>query len=134
METPAVEEFLDLCAELTGFDVPELRETGMADTYYATVLRQVGKEHYGRLVRASGRRGADQPAPDDEVLREIAGALTHLWYLGMWPELSAPVQAALGRPSANISFTVSPQAYVEGLVWRTFQGHPPSAKTPGGRT
>ncbi|MFG2843554.1 hypothetical protein ACGF12_10315 [Kitasatospora sp. NPDC048296] len=52
------EEFLRVCAELTGFDVPELRATGMAHEHHRTVLaHRVRDEH----------------------------ALVHLWYVGAWP-------------------------------------------------
>ncbi|MEU9040695.1 MULTISPECIES: hypothetical protein [unclassified Kitasatospora] len=52
------EEFLRVCAELTGFDVPELRATGMAEEHHRTVLaHRVRDEH----------------------------ALVHLWYVGAWP-------------------------------------------------
>ncbi|MFI8455555.1 hypothetical protein [Kitasatospora sp. NPDC085464] len=52
------DEFLRVCAELTGFDVPELRATGMVDEHHRTVLaHRVRDEH----------------------------ALVHLWYVGAWP-------------------------------------------------
>ncbi|MFB7125071.1 MULTISPECIES: hypothetical protein [Streptomycetaceae] len=52
------DEFLRVCAELTGFDVPELRSTGMADEHHRTTLaHRVRDEH----------------------------ALVHLWYVGAWP-------------------------------------------------
>ncbi|MFJ9442235.1 hypothetical protein ACIRRH_10215 [Kitasatospora sp. NPDC101235] len=53
-----LDEFLRVCAELTGFDVPELRATGMADEHHRTTLaHRVRDEH----------------------------ALVHLWYVGAWP-------------------------------------------------
>ncbi|MFJ2192020.1 hypothetical protein ACIOJE_29480 [Kitasatospora sp. NPDC087861] len=51
-------EFLRVCAELTGFDEPELRATGMAQEHHRTTL--------AHRVR------------DDH-------ALVHLWYVGAWP-------------------------------------------------
>ncbi|MFD7832284.1 hypothetical protein [Kitasatospora sp. NPDC059803] len=52
------DEFLRVCAELTGFDEPELRATGMAHEHHRTAL--------AHRVR------------DDH-------ALVHLWYVGAWP-------------------------------------------------
>ncbi|MEV7927009.1 hypothetical protein [Kitasatospora sp. NPDC088779] len=52
------DEFLRVCAELTGFDEPELRATGMAHEHHRTTL--------AHRVR------------DDH-------ALVHLWYVGAWP-------------------------------------------------
>lgn len=43
----------------------------------------------------------------------------------------ARAHAALRRQVANVEFVVSPAAYTEGLVWRTFHGHPGGAKPPG---
>ncbi|MFD7901838.1 hypothetical protein ACFV4F_06615 [Kitasatospora sp. NPDC059722] len=52
------DEFLRVCAGLTGFDEPELRATGMAHEHHRTVLaHRVRDEH----------------------------ALVHLWYVGAWP-------------------------------------------------
>ncbi|MFJ8623854.1 hypothetical protein ACIRD3_13545 [Kitasatospora sp. NPDC093550] len=57
-ELADLDEFLRVCAELTGFDVPELRATGMADEHHRTALaHRVRDEH----------------------------ALVHLWYVGAWP-------------------------------------------------
>ncbi|MER7843985.1 hypothetical protein ABTZ03_08545 [Kitasatospora sp. NPDC096077] len=57
-ELADLDDFLRVCAELTGFDVPELRATGMADEHHRTALsHRVRDEH----------------------------ALVHLWYVGSWP-------------------------------------------------
>ncbi|MFD8704036.1 hypothetical protein ACFV1W_15675 [Kitasatospora sp. NPDC059648] len=57
-ELADLDEFLRVCAELTGFDVPELRATGMAHEHHRTTLaHRVRDEH----------------------------ALVHLWYVGTWP-------------------------------------------------
>ncbi|GAB7184844.1 hypothetical protein ATKI12_4675 [Kitasatospora sp. Ki12] len=57
-ELADLDEFLRVSAELTGFDVPELRATGMADEHHRTALaHRVRDEH----------------------------ALVHLWYVGAWP-------------------------------------------------
>ncbi|MBD0688740.1 hypothetical protein BG452_24405 [Streptomyces sp. CBMA123] len=57
-ELADLDEFLRVCAGLTGFDVPELRATGMADEHHRTALaHRVRDEH----------------------------ALVHLWYIGARP-------------------------------------------------
>ncbi|WP_369185121.1 hypothetical protein [Streptomyces sp. Y1] len=53
-----LDAFLRLSAELTGFDVPELRATGLAAEHHRTALAH--------------------PARDER-------ALLHLWYVGSWP-------------------------------------------------
>ena len=62
---------------------------------------------------------------------EVARALTYLWYTGAWPRLAREAHGQLGGDKANVEFIVSPEAYTEGLVWRTFGGHPAGAKAPG---
>jgi hypothetical protein len=128
---PPAEGFIDASARLTGFDAYELYGTGMSGLYHATVLDQVGREAINRFVEDLAAAGGDPGLISDETSTEIARAITHLWYLGVWPQLARPVHSALGRESANTAFIVSPQAYTEGLVWRTFHGHPAGAKAPG---
>ncbi|MFI9363220.1 hypothetical protein ACIG5E_19520 [Kitasatospora sp. NPDC053057] len=57
-ELADLDEFLRVCAELTGFDVPELHATGMAHEHHHTTLAH--------------------PVRDEH-------ALVHLWYVGAWP-------------------------------------------------
>jgi hypothetical protein len=123
--------FVELSVRLTGFDAYDLRATGMVGLYHATVLDQLGREAVGRFLDALAAADGDPDRLDDEVARDIARAITHLWYLGVWPQLSRATHTALGRERANTAFTASPEAYTEGLVWRTFHGHPAGAKPPG---
>ncbi|WP_031072844.1 hypothetical protein [Streptomyces sp. NRRL WC-3742] len=64
-ELADLDEFLRVSAELTGFDVPELRATGLAREHHRTALAH--------------------PVRDD-------AALVHLWYVGAWPG-EAPTSA-----------------------------------------
>ncbi|MGK5549681.1 hypothetical protein ACSNOH_33905, partial [Streptomyces sp. URMC 127] len=131
--TPAasLDDFITASAALTGFDAFDLHATGMAARYHETALEQVGRPALGRFLHALAAAGGDPDAISGETDRDIARAIAHMWYLGVWPQLAAPVHAALGRERANTAFTVSPEAYAEGLVWRTFGGHPAGAKPPG---
>ncbi|GGY01876.1 hypothetical protein [Streptomyces hiroshimensis] len=128
---PSLDDFLTASAALTGFDAFELHATGMAELYHDTAREQVGDAALGRLLDALAAAGGDPDGIADEIARDIARALAHTWYLGVWPQLAASVHTALGRQQANAAFTVSPEAYTEGLVWRTFHGHPAGAKPPG---
>ncbi len=123
--------FVDVSVRLTGFDAFELRATGMVRAYHDTTLEQVGRPAVGRFLEDLAAAGGDPEGLTDEVSRDIARAITHLWYLGVWPPLARSTHAALGREKPNTAFVVSPEAYVEGLAWRTFHGHPPGAKPPG---
>lgn len=119
--------FAERCVLLTGFELYDLLATGMADLYLATARAQVGADVLDAVLGAvehdlDGVRGTEL---------EVARALTYLWYTGAWPRLAPEAHGQLRREAANIEFVVSPDAYTEGLVWRTFNGHPAGAKPPG---
>lgn len=94
------------------------------------------------------------------LLSGVACAVAEMWYLGFWPGLSRDAYAALlarvGGPcdaepsmqemssnavcdvgptdsviAPNEVFAVSAEAYVQGLVWKCFDGHPMGARPPG---
>ncbi|MGH3785421.1 MAG: hypothetical protein ACRDRG_02455 [Pseudonocardiaceae bacterium] len=119
--------FAEYCAVLTGFELYDLLATGMADLYVATAREQVGAEALEEVLAAVDR---DLDSLSGAHL-EVARALTYLWYTGAWPRLAPQAHGLLRRETANIEFVVSPEAYTEGLVWRTFNGHPGGAKAPG---
>ncbi|MEV4921690.1 hypothetical protein [Streptomyces roseoverticillatus] len=127
----SLDDFITASAALTGFDAFDLHGTGMAGLYHETALEQVGRPAVARLLDALAAAGGDPDGITDETARDVARAIAHMWYLGVWPQLAASVHTALGRERANTPFTVSPEAYTEGLVWRTFDGHPAGAKPPG---
>ncbi|GAA2148948.1 hypothetical protein GCM10009760_41610 [Kitasatospora kazusensis] len=126
-----VDRFVALSVPLTGFDTFELYGTGMAECYLRATVEQLGEQAYRQFQGALAAVGLDPAQLTDPVDRDIARAVTHLWYLGIWPPLSADVHAELRRQMANTAFTVAPEAYVQGLVWQTFHGHPQGAKAPG---
>jgi hypothetical protein len=115
--------FAQRCVLLTGFELYDLLATGMADLYLATARDQVGATVLSAVEQ-------DLDALSGTEL-EVARALTYLWYTGAWPRLAPEAHGLLRREAANIEFIVSPDAYTEGLVWRTFNGHPAGAKAPG---
>ncbi|MFI0484404.1 hypothetical protein [Actinomadura sp. 9N215] len=136
LHTAAVSEdvarFVEISEVLTGFSRYDLRGTGMAELYLDTVRRQIGASHYDALLAIL----AESPVTDPDwqahpALLEAARAIVYLWYTGAWPRMAPAAHAALRRQMANEEFVVSSSAYTEGLVWRTFHGHPAGAKPPG---
>lgn len=128
-----VGEFVTYCVPLTGFPVFDLRATGMARLYLDTARREIGVERFAAFWTAwkhavDGHQGPEALTPTH---REVARALIYLWYTGAWPRLAPAAHADLRREVANTESVASPSAYVEGLVWRTFHGHPAGAKPPG---
>jgi hypothetical protein len=119
--------FAQRCTVLTGFELYDLLATGMADLYLATARNQVGATVLDKVLSVVDR----DPDSLSGIELEVARALTYLWYTGAWPRLAPEAHGLLRREAANIEFIVSPDAYTEGLVWRTFNGHPAGAKAPG---
>jgi hypothetical protein len=119
--------FAELGAVLTGFAPFDLLATGMADLYLATARAQVGVV-VPDAVLAVVDRDLDALSGTD---LEVARALTYLWYTGAWLRLAPEAHGLLRREVPNVEFVVSPEAYTEGLVWRTFNSHPAGAKAPG---
>jgi hypothetical protein len=119
--------FAQHCATLTGFELYDLLATGMTEEYLATAREQVGAATVDAVLAVVDRDPTELSGTDLEVAR----ALTYLWYTGAWPRLAPEAHGLLRREAANIEFVVSPDAYTEGLVWRTFNGHPAGAKAPG---
>jgi hypothetical protein len=119
--------FAQRCAALTGFEPYDLLATGMAEEYLATAREQVGAATVEAVLAMVDR----DPAELSGTGLEVARALTYLWYTGAWPRLAPEAHGLLRREVANVEFVVSPDSYTEGLVWRTFNGHPAGAKAPG---
>ncbi|WP_052717530.1 hypothetical protein [Chromobacterium vaccinii] len=129
--------FLDISSHLTGFSVTELEATGMSGVYWDTVQYQSapstldGFLNCGRQILKDGRGNEDeihqmmasQLFPADKF-GCLAQNIINLWYFGQW----VPANQNLSLPMQH---NVSPEAYVQGLVWNAAQTHPPGAKQPG---
>ncbi|MGG7574355.1 hypothetical protein [Streptomyces sirii] len=126
-------DFVTHCVPLTGFAAFDLYATGMARLYLDTARGQVGAAQFTKFWAAWKEAVAQGKGPQalDLPHREVARALIYLWYTGAWPRLAPVAHSTLRREVANTESVASPSAYVEGLVWRTFHGHPAGAKPPG---
>jgi hypothetical protein len=155
--TSRLERFLALSAEITAYPVYELRGTGLAEAYLATVEKVVGPQlldalldRYDTAVAAAGGEtavsiaGGTPPEPpgvlpdllrrdlfSDLRLGPVARNLVKMWYLGVWYELPQTWTDAYGAQQRNVAFTVSAAAYTEGLLWPSIGANPPGAKAPG---
>ncbi|MEU8708046.1 hypothetical protein [Streptomyces sp. NPDC048565] len=125
-------QFAALSARLTGFDSGELQESGMVHAYRQVVTEQAGAERLDGLADSVGVSTDDPPRFTDESARELARAITHLWYLGTWPGvLRPPFPDGEAPPPASGPFVVSSRAYEQGLVWRAFGGRAPGTTAQG---
>ncbi len=67
----------------------------------------------------------------DPTIGPLARNLIVLWYLGQWNQLPADWRDAWGANAMDQTCIISPEAYVQGLVWPAIHTHPPGAKMPG---
>jgi hypothetical protein len=130
---PELRRFVEQSMFMTGFATYDLYGTGMARLYLDTARRQVGAPRFSAFLDAWERQVGDsaESAELPPLDREIARAVTYLWYTGSWPRLAPAAHAALRREMPNTEFVASVSSYPEGLVWRAFAGHPAGAKPPG---
>jgi len=138
------ERFIAVSAALTGFDAVELTGTGMTALYLETIEQWVGPTIAAELFAF----GTD-PLPDDYVVRTriladprlgpVARNVIELWYNATWSPLPVAWYQANAAAIPNLpdlanlpaAYIVSPEAYVESLVWTAANTHPMGAKQPG---
>lgn len=127
-----IDDFLDLSARLTGFSRVELQGTGMVAAYWRLLLAIGGEELVGQLLR--------QPRDEEAIAQlmlldpdtgPLARNLITLWYLGLWNQLPLDWRDRHGAHAQDCTHYPSPEAYTQGLVWKTFDAHPQGAQQPG---
>lgn len=140
----AEERFVAVSVALTGFDHVDLVGTGVMPLYLETLEKWVGPEIAAQLL-AFGTA----PPPDDFLVRTrimgdpklgpVARNVIQLWYTATWNPLPVgwyvAYQSEIPSPP-NLTdlppaYIVSPDAYVESLVWIAANTHPMGAKQPG---
>jgi len=150
---PTMAEFLAFSTDVTAFSRFELQGTGLAQVYLDKVVEVVGRDIVIRLFQAHARLPRTPPsdpegrkAPSDpegrraqfrrsifgdETLGPVARNIIKLWYVGVWYQLPPTWAEVNGVRAEDVTHTVSPEAYVEGLLWPAVGAHPPGAKAPG---
>ena len=137
-----VRHFLELSAALTGYDTAELQGTGMVEAYLDFTWRAVGSRVIGELLTAwCDLQKGSGGAPTERSLRAailasprlgpVARNVVVLWYLGQWNQLPADWRDRHGADAVDQNGIISPEAYVQGLVWDAIGTHPQGAKQPG---
>lgn len=128
--------FLELSVVLTGFSENELLATGMHETYYYTIMKEPDPDNV-RTFFNDARAVLDKYGSDEEELFQavnskfmpetaylgLARRIVLLWYTGIWTSVQVVTQ--------RTSQMVSPEAFVQGLIWAAAQTHPAGAKQPG---
>ena len=143
MSSERLDDFIDLSEAITGFSAVRLRGTGQAEEYRATVEDVAGTDVLDALldVWARVREEADRGGDLDDLLRRdvfgdprlgpIARNVIKMWYVGTWYLLPKEWSDFYGARERDATFTVSPTAYTEGLLWPAMGANPPGAKAPG---
>jgi len=119
--------FLEVSALLTGFTETELKATGMAESYYNTILQYTDKESIDYFFLDLNTLLGNSKLSKKEIEASLAAdfmpgssynglakSIIILWYTGNWGD--------------NV---VSAASYIQGLMWDVAHSHPPGAKQPG---
>lgn len=124
------EAFYALSCALTGFSRVELDGTGVGGVYFEQVSAKIGAETLETLFRVwsdieklpEDRREIEiaERIFDEPDLRAAAERIVMLWYTGSWYYV-APFDTQV----------VSPETYIEGLMWKAIGSHPMAAKPQG---
>jgi hypothetical protein len=135
-----LEQFLAFSSEVSGFSVFDLKGTGQARSFLDAVTEVVGPELLDELLDAYAHIGAEGAGREsqlrkvvfsDEKLGPVARNVIKLWYVGIWYALPSEWSDAFGALENDVTFTVSADAYTEGLLWPAIGANPPGAKGPG---
>ena len=149
------QHFIGFSAEVTAFSAFDLYGTGHAEVYQSVVTRVAGEavltgllDAYDRAVAASAEAATARAATaaadvtaarsralaaevfSDEKLGPVARNIIKLWYTGIWYELPTAWTDAFGALANDGTFTASPQAYPEALLWRAVGANPRARGRP----
>ncbi len=134
-------QFLAFSVKVTAFSRFELQGTGQGEAYFATVIQVVGfeileelLERYQSIVDGVYREMEDpmrQVLFGDEKLGPVARNIVKMWFSGNWYQLPLAWSQKYGPKPKDVTFTVSPNAYVAGLLWTAIGAHPAGAKAQG---
>jgi hypothetical protein len=119
--------FLDISVRLTGFNELELLGTGMLQTYFNVMMNKnnmaVVESFLAESEKILEKNKNDEKALNNAILNNLmpdslysglAKNIITMWYMGSW-----------------VNEIISPQSYVQGMIWGVAETHPPAAKQPG---
>jgi hypothetical protein len=120
------EIFLRISVCLTGFSEMELLGTGMLENYFNVMVNKNSVSVVDSFLSESEKilqNNSDLKKLNEEIgnrlmpdslFNGLAKNIITMWYMGSW-----------------MNDIISPQTYVQGLIWNAAQTHPPGAKQPG---
>lgn len=129
-----IQLFENLSIVLTGFSRAEIVGTGLLQTYFDTVKKELGKDTFEAILNAIQSIKISNPEHlSDKDSRQITdlmgninfktpvGQIIQLWYLGEW---------VVGTFNPE-NYIISSESYLEGLIWKAIAAHPMGGKQPG---
>ena len=138
--TPQLSLFLRISSVLTGFEVAELQATGMAEKYLSVVAQETPADTLAQFFKESEailHTGEGNPEAVGSLIASnlfpatcfggLAQNIAFMWYSGQWQ----PALVVEESKSLQTARNISPEAYIQGLVWAAANTHPPGAKQPG---
>jgi len=131
--------FLRISACLTGFEVVELQATGLSEKYLSVVTQGTPADVLAQFFKEAERilqAGEINPSAIETMIAAslfplscfggLAQNIVFMWYTGQW-------QPTVDATNVDLETVrnISPDAYIQGLVWAAAETHPPGAKQPG---
>lgn len=138
-ESSQIDYFYGLSEILTGYKLVKLYGTGQGDTYFKTLKEIVGPEMVADLLNEfEVASKTDDPIYNvnqdllcDEKLGPVCRNIIKMWFMGKWFGMEAEWQQNYVSSPLNVDTIISPNSFIEGLVWDAMGQHPQSAKQPG---
>lgn len=124
-----IEVFEAFSVLITGFSLSEIQGTGLSETYYNVLVKEIGDKYLHELLNTFKKLDLKncndlsemESICADEFIQsdynEAIQTIILLWYTGQW--------------NGQESYIVSSASYIEGLVWSAIDAHPMGAKQPG---
>lgn len=138
--------FLDLSAELTGYSALDLQGTGLLDTYWKLVEKQIGATVMDQLYTVARKVLSNNDVVErsrvmqidivtSPILWPLCRSIVVLWYRGQYNSMSMLWYKYYAKiePPPNLTHSIIPsaQAYTEQLAYRGAGAHPPGAHPTG---
>jgi hypothetical protein len=136
---PGFQSFIRISARLTGFSEEELLGTGMQETYYYVIMKELDQDNvrafFGKTDEIlNGKKGIEEnirkyfiPPCGETPYAGLAQRIILMWYTGIWTTMNGSDTKKPDQRTAMISAAT----YQQGLIWTVAETHPAGARQPG---
>lgn len=138
-----IDYFYGLSEVLTGYNLVKLYGTGQGEVYFDTVKDILGDEIVGELLsqfeiiteKHNTKKGLTKAVRNelnaDAKWGPVCKNINLMWYMGKWYQMPTDWSENNISSELDVDKVISPNSYIEGLVWEAMGQHPQSAKQPG---